>query len=93
VIKTWLAGKNMWAVAGCCLLAGFLGSCFGLVYAFPRGLDRIWFVVWFALAVLAAVRGLIDWWKLTEATETVGFDAASPNLEGNRANTGNSVSE
>ena len=52
--------RNWFGLAAGSLLVGFVGAVFGLVYAFPVMLDRVWFWMCFAVAALLAAGGVVD---------------------------------
>ncbi len=78
---------NPWGMALLCLIVGTVGAMASLTYAWPYWFDRLWFIVWFVLAVALSAVGARRWAhvrleeiKASEAAEA-GTRAASPNLE------------
>lgn len=64
------------------LLIGFVGSIFGLVYAWPYVFDRIWFLAWLVVAGLLFVIACMAW--ITAAnTSPSAEEAKSRTLEEN----------
>ncbi|GEM_PF-4018072 len=75
------------AAAGIALLVGFVGAVVSLVYGWPHTLGRIWFWLWFAVALYYTGRHVYDWARnrMRELEAEAGaLEAPSPTLEENQ---------